>query len=95
MVIYPLMGSSTSPIHISNNISSSLLQLQQFCHVCLSHVPRNGNKASHALAQHEHLRFITWIEETPCIIEHIVAQDVLFLKAQIVQNTIACLDPQF
>lgn len=52
VVIYPLMGSPTSPIHISNNISNSLLQLQQFCHFCLSHIPRNGNKASYALAQH-------------------------------------------
>lgn len=83
MVLNALRGISTPPIQIANNIWGSLSEIYQFRSVQFLHVPRSRNKASRALAQYARdiPNFISWIEETPCIDEHLVSQDVMFLSS--------------
>ena len=85
VVVNVLISNSVPPAQIANNISGSLSQIHQFRSVQLLNVPRSdspvsGNKLSHALAQHarDNPEFIIWTKEIPCIVEHLVHQDVLF-----------------
>uniref|UniRef100_A0A7N2LNA8 RNase H type-1 domain-containing protein n=1 Tax=Quercus lobata TaxID=97700 RepID=A0A7N2LNA8_QUELO len=47
-------------------------------HVEVQHTRREGNKAAHGLAQYAQYvdDYVTWMEETPTIIESAVASDV-------------------
>ena len=80
VVVNVLISNSVPPAQIANNISGSLSQIHQFRSVQFLNVPRTGNKVSHALAQHarDSPEFITWTEVIPCVVEHLVHQDVLF-----------------
>nr|POF17183.1 hypothetical protein CFP56_39707 [Quercus suber] len=70
VVVHSLLGSSISSLSISINISGTLLQLQLYQSVQISHVAREGNKATHALAQYVRgiSYFFNWIRESPCIL---------------------------
>ena len=52
--------------------------MSQLHQVEVQHTRREGNKAAHGLAQYaQHVDdYVTWMEETPTIIESAVASDV-------------------
>ena len=85
MIFHSLVGSATPPSSIFNMISRSLLQAKRFseCECKFSFVPREGNRVVHGLAKYARnlLESSSRIEETPCIIEQVVSQDVLFLSS--------------
>ena len=57
-------------------------KLHEFRRVKVQHVRRQGNKSAHALAQHAKgiHGFVTWLEESPQIIESLVLQDAMYSK---------------
>lgn len=81
-VIHSLNGVIVPPANIVNIISGSLHLLGSFRQVQFAYVHRSDNKAVHGLAQYARniYDFVSWIEEPPCIIERILALDVLFLS---------------
>ncbi|XP_075650086.1 uncharacterized protein LOC142620631 [Castanea sativa] len=77
-----LQGTNAAASSIVNIVSGILFQSQNFRSVNFSHIKRLGNMPAHALAQHaKHVvDFVTWLEETPCLIERMCAQDVINLS---------------
>ena len=50
-----------------------------FCSFSISHVGRKCNEVAHLLAKHAQdvEQFVTWIEESPCFLEHALSTDVV------------------
>ena len=69
------------PITILNIVEGVQCKLKDFRGVKVSHVRRQGNRASHNLTQYSRnlISFVDWIEENPIMIESALAQDVMFL----------------
>ena len=78
IVCFAIQGVTQPPITIANIISSTIQFMQQLHQVEVQHTQREGNKATHGLAQHAQFTndFVTWMEETPTIINFAVASDV-------------------
>lgn len=76
MLCHP--GATEPPITIANSISSTIQIMQQIRQVEVQHTRREGNRAAQGLAQHAQVinDFVTWIEETPTIINSEVISDV-------------------
>lgn len=81
-VIQSLNGIIVPPTSIANIITGSLQALSSFRQLQFVYVPCSGNKAAYGLAQYTRSisNFVAWIGESPCIIEHILASDVMFLS---------------
>ncbi|XP_075633331.1 uncharacterized protein LOC142605778 [Castanea sativa] len=73
---------SEPPSTISTLIEGIRLKLQDFQRARVSHVLRHGNHPAHLLAQYaRHLfGYITWIDETPYMVESAVTHDVMLLS---------------
>ncbi|KAL0013454.1 hypothetical protein SO802_000523 [Lithocarpus litseifolius] len=63
---------------IDNIIAGTLLQLQYFRKTDVKHTRKEGNRVVHGLAQYAQFvdDFVTWMEETPPIIESEISSDV-------------------
>lgn len=72
-----ISGTEASPA-IANVISGMLQHMQFFCQVEVCHTRREGNKEAHGLAKYTQFidDFVTWIEETPTVIDSEVYSDV-------------------
>ncbi|KAL0006362.1 hypothetical protein SO802_013923 [Lithocarpus litseifolius] len=73
-----LHGTSKAPPAVANVLNGILFHLQSFRSFSFSHIRREGNKASHILAQHAQFvgDFAAWVEETPSFLETVIASDV-------------------
>lgn len=73
---------SPSLSSIATVVYGSLLSSHDFRQVEFSHVRRQGNRLAHILAKHALgiNDFFVWIEESPCFLEQVLLNDVLFLS---------------
>ena len=78
VVCSAIQGATKPPITIANIISSTIQIMQQLQPVEVQHMRREGNRAAHGLAQHAQAvnDIVTWMEETPTIINSEVLSDV-------------------
>ena len=74
-----LKGVSTTAALVEIIMDNILHQAQCYRSFDVSHVKRQGNKPTHILAQYaKKIRnLVVWLEETPSLIEHACAQDVV------------------
>ena len=82
IVFDAMTGCSDPPLVISNKTEGIRYKLQDFWQAQVSNVHWQGNRSAHLLAQYARLivNYVTWIEETPPIIESDVAHDVVMLS---------------
>ena len=75
-------GVAEPPITIANIISSTIQIMQQIQQVEVQHLRRDGNRAAHGLARYAQNvnDFVTWMEETPTIINSEVVSDAVPLS---------------
>ena len=78
-----MIGCSDPPSIIRNITEGIQYKLQDFRQTQVSHVHRQGNCLAHLLAQYaKHIvDYVTWIEETPPIVESTMAHDVAMLSS--------------
>ena len=78
VVCSAIQGATEPPITIANIISSTIQIMQQLQQVEVQHTRREGNRAAHGLARHAQAvnDFVTWMEETPTIINSKIISDV-------------------
>ena len=78
-----MIGCSDPPSIIRNITEGIRYKLQDFRQTQVSHVHRQGNCLAHLLAQYaKHIvDYVTWIEETPPIVESTMAHDVAMLSS--------------
>lgn len=76
MLCHP--GATEPLITIANSISSTIQIMQQIRQVEVQHTRREGNRAAQGFAQLAQVinDFVTWIKETPTIINSEVISDV-------------------
>ena len=79
MVCSVIQGAIEPPIAIANIISSTIQIMQQLQQVEVQHTRREGNRATYGLARHAEAvnDFVTWMEETPTIINSEVISDAI------------------
>lgn len=78
LVCFAIQGVTEPPITIANIIFGTIQYMQQLHQVEVQHTQREGNKATHGLAQYAQYvdNFVTWMGETPTIIDSTIASDV-------------------
>ena len=83
IVISTLLASIEPPVGIATIIEGIHQKLQDFKQVQFSHVKRQGKRPAHILAQcaKNNVSYVTWIEESPSMIESVLAHDVLVLSS--------------
>ena len=81
VIFTTLSGSNIPPATMIDVLESLQQKLHEFRRVKVQHVRRQRNKSAHALAQHAKgiHGFVTWLEESPPIIESLVLQDAMYL----------------
>ena len=79
VVCFAVQGATKPPITIANIISSTIQIMQQLQQVEVQHLRREGNRAAHSLTRHAQTvnDFVTWMEETPTIINSEVISDAI------------------
>ena len=82
VVCSAVQGAAEPPITIANIISSTIQIMQQIQQVEVQHLRRDGNRAAHGLARYAQNvnDFVTWMEETPTIINSEVVSDAVPLS---------------
>ena len=81
MIFTALSGSTIPPAIVIDVLESIQQKLHEFRRVKVQHVRQQGNKSAHALTQHaKGIHFVTWLEESPPIIESLVLQDAMYSK---------------
>ncbi|KAL0015705.1 hypothetical protein SO802_002774 [Lithocarpus litseifolius] len=82
VIFTALLGSTMPPATVIDVIESIQHKLHVFRRVKVQHVGQQGNKSAHTLAQHAKgiHGFVTWMEESPPIIESLVLQDAMYLS---------------
>ena len=81
MIFTALSGSTIPPAIVIDVLESIQQKLHEFRRVKVQHVRQQGNKSAHALTQHaKGIHFVTWLEESPPIIESLVFQDAMYLS---------------
>ena len=78
LICFVIQGKIEAPMAIANLISVTKGHLQYFHQAEVCHMRREGNKAAHGLTKHAQFveDFVTWMEETPSIINSEVFSDV-------------------
>ena len=78
LVCSAIQGVTEPSTTIANIISGTIQHMQQLHQFEVQHTWREGNKAAHGLAQHAQFvdDYVTWMEETPTMIEDVIASDV-------------------
>ena len=76
-----LLGLFTSPITVSNILTSLVHQLWDFRSAEVSHVERQGNRPAHLLAKHakeldSFYNYVIWIEKNSSLIKSAISHDV-------------------
>ena len=82
LVVYnALCGSSIPPSMIAPVVRGILMSRGPLDSIDFSHVKRQGNRPAHLLAKHALgiVDYLTWMEETPCILEQALLHDVQFI----------------
>ena len=82
-IVYDAVTGCSDPPSIISNITEGIrCKLQDFWQAQVSHVYRQGNRPIHLLAQYARhiIDYVTWIEETPPIVESDVAHDIAMLS---------------
>ncbi|XP_030937594.1 uncharacterized protein LOC115962854 [Quercus lobata] len=79
MVSNAIAGISPPPSSIASIVGGISSLLSAFCSFSISHAGRKGNQVAHLLAKHAQgvKQFVTWIEESPCFLEHALSADVV------------------
>ena len=79
VVCSAVQGAAEPPITIANIISSTIQIMQQIQQVEVQHLRRDGNRAAHGLVRYAQNvnDFVTWMEETPTIINSEVISDAV------------------
>ena len=74
-----IAGISPPPSSIASVVCGISSLLSAFRSFSISHVGRKGNKVAHLLAKHAQgvEQFVTWIEESPCFLEHALSTYVV------------------
>ncbi|KAL0008349.1 hypothetical protein SO802_009851 [Lithocarpus litseifolius] len=82
VIFIALSGSTMPPATVIDVIESIQHKLHDFRSVKVQHVGRQGNKSAHTLAQNAKgiHGFVTWMEESPPVIESLVLQDAMYLS---------------
>ncbi|XP_050241300.1 uncharacterized protein LOC126690220 [Quercus robur] len=77
-----ITGCSEPLSAISTLIEGTRLKLQDFRRSRVSHILRQCNCLAHLLAQYARhvVGYVTWIEETPYIVESVVTYDIMLLS---------------
>ena len=73
-----LLGLSAPPPSVDAVILGVQNACLEFCYVEFSHIRREGNRPAHLLAKYAKGidDYYTWIEESPCFLEHALIHDV-------------------
>ena len=79
MVSNAIAGISPPPSSIASIMYGISSLLSTFRRFSISHVGRKVNQVAHLLAKHAQgvEQYVTWIEESPCFLEHALSTDVL------------------
>ena len=78
LVCLAIQGKTEASPPIANVISGTLPHMQFFCQVEVCHTRREGHKEAHGLTKYAQFidNFVTWMEETPTVIDSEVSSDV-------------------
>ena len=76
LVCSVIQGVTKPPTTIANIISGTNQYRSQLHQVEVQHTRRKSNKAAHGPAQYAQYDYVTWMEETPTIIESALASNV-------------------
>ena len=83
MVSNDIAGISPPPSLIASVVYGISSLLSAFRRFSISHVGRKGNQVAYLLAKHAQSveQFVTWIEESPCFLEHALSTNVFVFSS--------------